>query len=852
PLGRGDPEHGVGAETGNHPAFPAGSADGTVMVERIARRIGRREHFDVEALEQRPRQELGGRELLRDLVVDARGCLTRQAVADAEDLVQLVIEPGAGGRAAEQVVLVGEPLPDFARICLDGCAPPARPAPPVPARHTERFERNAASIQHAQDVVVGLDDQRGGLRKPLVPRQDTRVHVAVGGHDRQRPGLVVQLARDAPDGRIGIEKAVRFEDGGHGLHDRRPTGGVLPHPGLHRLLVARDVPRGRVDAQRAPGRLRDVAEVAEQHALRALLDRLVQRGAAADRVHEIGDVQRGHVVVRTGVEAVHVLRGQRLPGDLVVEVVHSVAVTVHDDAARGAEDGGAALAAEGGQAVAALSLPDDGLPARELEAGFLGVGELPIVGEVIATADRGDARGVAHGQRPAGDVDLVRAVVADLAGAPAPEPMPVVMDDIVVVRSVGRRALPQLVVQVGRDGRHFPAADRGASVGIPRACEVGLPDRTLPDRLDDLDRARRGALLSPHLHHALVLLLRLDQQLAFARVVPTRLFHVDMLAGLHGEQRRRRVPMVGRGDHERVHVFVLERLAEVAQAFGSFALSAGDGGDALGEHQRIDVAHVGHFGVGRPGEGARQDRAAAVQAHDRDPDCVARRGEPGGEPWGGRETQARGRSRLQEFAAFHRSRTLMLRKYTSSPWSCNTMCPLRRSAKPGIERYLLLARADSIAAVQSSNSTIFAPFNQCSPWLPRNTIFDSFHCPTGRSRLLALGATSSYRAPARCDGILPSTCRSSSSIWYSNPRAEWFGVMMPLAIASGVIALPWYLDSSSETLYLTPLFAPGVTFHSQVSSKSPNVSTVIRSPPFRGRPSGTLGTLPVAFFFIVP
>src|SRR5207302_10979031 len=76
--------------------------------------------------------------------------------------------------------------------------------------------------------------------------------------------------------------------------------------------------------------------------------------------------------------------------------------------------------------------------------------------------------------------------------------------------------------------------------------------------------------------------------------------------------------------------------------------------------------------------------------------------------------------------------------------------------------------------------------------------------------------------------------------------------MLPWATAAGVIAPPWAWDSSSETLYLTPLFAPGVTFHSQLSSKSPNVSTVIRSPPFSGRPSGTRGTLPLAIFLIVP
>src|SRR2546429_2870423 len=35
---------------------------------------------------------------------------------------------------------------------------------------------------------------------------------------------------------------------------------------------------------------------------------------------------------------------------------------------------------------------DDGLAPRELEAGFLGVGELPVIVEVIAAADRRDRK----------------------------------------------------------------------------------------------------------------------------------------------------------------------------------------------------------------------------------------------------------------------------------------------------------------------------------------------------------------------------------------------------------------------------------------------------------------------------
>src|SRR5881296_2425011 len=76
--------------------------------------------------------------------------------------------------------------------------------------------------------------------------------------------------------------------------------------------------------------------------------------------------------------------------------------------------------------------------------------------------------------------------------------------------------------------------------------------------------------------------------------------------------------------------------------------------------------------------------------------------------------------------------------------------------------------------------------------------------------------------------------------------------MLPCATAAGVTCPPWPTDSASETLYLTPLFALGVTFHSQLSSKSPNVSTVMRSPPLSGRPSATRGTLPFAIFLIAP
>ena len=50
-------------------------------------------------------------------------------------------------------------------------------------------------------------------------------------------------------------------------------------------------------------------------------------------------------------------------------------------------------------------------------------------------------------------------------------------------------------------------------------------------------------------------------------------------------------------------------------------------------------------------------------------------------------------------------------------------------------RYLLAANAESIRGVPRSNSTTFAPFSQCSPWLPRNTSRELFHWPTGFNAL---------------------------------------------------------------------------------------------------------------------
>src|SRR6185312_13427231 len=111
-----------------------------------------------------------------------------------EHLVELIIQPGAGWRTAKQIVVLAEQLPYAPRLTLQ-----------------QVFQRHAVGVQQAQDVVVGLNDQRRRLRKRRVLGENARIHMAVRRDDRQRLRLFVQRARGAPDRGIGIEKAVGIQ-----------------------------------------------------------------------------------------------------------------------------------------------------------------------------------------------------------------------------------------------------------------------------------------------------------------------------------------------------------------------------------------------------------------------------------------------------------------------------------------------------------------------------------------------------------------------------------------------------------------------------------------------------------------
>src|SRR5262249_18442280 len=152
----------------------------------------------------------------------------------------------------------------------------------------------------------------------------------------------------------------------------------------------------------------------------------------------------------------------------------------------------------------------------------MGVGRLLVVLEPVAASGRGDANRVVGVEAPAADVDRVDAVVAELAVAPVPEPVPVVVQDVVAIRPARRWSLPEGIVEPLGEGHLAAAAARGPGVAVAAAGELGPADRAAPDPLDGLDDLRPAPPLVAHLDDPVMLAGRRDQQLALAGVVAAR------------------------------------------------------------------------------------------------------------------------------------------------------------------------------------------------------------------------------------------------------------------------------------------------------------------------------------------
>src|SRR6185369_10273770 len=106
-----------------------------MVVQGIPGAVGCRQKFDPESPEQLTRPELGRLQPLDDLIVDLRRRCPIELLFYTEHLARLILEPGTCRRAAEEMPVLGEGLPDFSWICFH-----VRRAV-ISRAHSKRFER---------------------------------------------------------------------------------------------------------------------------------------------------------------------------------------------------------------------------------------------------------------------------------------------------------------------------------------------------------------------------------------------------------------------------------------------------------------------------------------------------------------------------------------------------------------------------------------------------------------------------------------------------------------------------------------------------------------------------------------
>jgi len=190
-------DHRVGTIGGNDPPSPAAIVNGAMVLQRVERVLGRGEELDVEPLEQRTRAELLPLELCGDRVETEIGGFAVKPHVQPEHLGEHPVEPDSRRRSPKQVVPLGEDAPRFPRIGRGADA--------------KRLQRHALRMEHAEQVMVGLEQQLGRVAEGLVEREPGGIGVPMGADDRQRRHGAIELARDLPHAGFGGKQAVGVE-----------------------------------------------------------------------------------------------------------------------------------------------------------------------------------------------------------------------------------------------------------------------------------------------------------------------------------------------------------------------------------------------------------------------------------------------------------------------------------------------------------------------------------------------------------------------------------------------------------------------------------------------------------------
>src|SRR6185437_5381523 len=261
-----------------------------------------------------------------------------------------------------------------------------------------------------------------------------------------------------------------------------------------------------------------------------------------------------------------------------------------------------------------------------IEDANLRVGRLAVINVAEPTTDADDAfRQFILAQPPACLVHFMDALVAEIAVARVPNPMPIVMETLAHKRTHRRGAAPQIVVAtLGRLlwPAHF--ADAAARLVAQTTRHLDFAELARVQEGHCFLQAGAAAALRTGLTDAIILASRLDDAATFADIVADRLFDIHIFAVLQRPNSGESVPVIGRGDGDDVDVFVFDDFANVLLELGRAALFFLDSLHGSADDGRVRVADGGDDGIELvvAGEGTDMAHTPAVNANDGDTQLI--------------------------------------------------------------------------------------------------------------------------------------------------------------------------------------------------------------------------------------
>ena len=151
---------------------------------------------------------------------------------------------------------------------------------------------------------------------------------------------------------------------------------------------------------------------------------------------------------------------------------------------------------------------------------------------------------------PTCDVQLMRALVVQVAVTGQPKPMPVVVNKVSMkLLDIGWTA-PHVPIQALRWIRHRLEANRAARLAAVPVRDLQATEFASVNRFVEPGDLGIASILCPVLDHYSILGLSGNTHATFTHIVAHRLFDVDVLACLSGPNGNQRMPVIGRCDRD--------------------------------------------------------------------------------------------------------------------------------------------------------------------------------------------------------------------------------------------------------------------------------------------------------------